>query len=319
MNISSIIETINTISVPDANYVVFLEENGRCYFGKDKEDNIVFMLPSALTKVSAFNQVTKSLRFSFNKKCTFVNNSVSETKVMHVLTCSEKQRDKLCAFIRLTRAFSTSDPEKDQYYLARLFASISALFDKQRQVSEMELQGLFAELYAILHFRDLGCDIARHWQSHDKMKFDFSISNKKRIEIKSTIKANRTHHFNHDQLLSSLYDIKIVSIMLQKNDYGLSLGEVVEIIREEYADDFALLLRIESTIAHVDQESLNENKFDRTYLENNIRYFDASIIPHFNEKSPEGVFNAEYDCSLDTVQNMPKDEIKNWIKENVYV
>ena len=74
------------------------------------------------------------------------------------------------------------------------------------------------------------------------MKFDFSINENKRMEIKSTIKTSRTHHFKHDQLLSELYDIRIVSVMLQKNDYGESLGELIEQIRDKFADNYALLI-----------------------------------------------------------------------------
>ena len=66
------------------------------------------------------------------------------------------------------------------------------------------------------------------------MKFDFTLTEKKRIEIKSTLKANRTHHFKHDQLLSELYDIRVVSIMLRRSDVGISLGDLIEKINEEY-------------------------------------------------------------------------------------
>ena len=36
-------------------------------------------------------------------------------------------------------------------------------------------------------------------------------------------------------------------------------------------------------------------------------------VPHFNEKTPEGVFNAEYDCQLDASPYLSIDKIKNWI------
>jgi hypothetical protein len=316
MDSIAIFNKLNAIELPKTNYIVFNVNNTRGYFGKDEKGNVVFMLPSSSNKIIPVYQETKYLKFAFNKKCTFIINGDAETKIMHLLTCMEKERDKLLAFIRLTRAFSTNEFDNDQYYLAKLFSSISALFDKNRQVTELELQGLFAELYTIIYFKTLGCDISQYWQSKKKMKFDFSINNKKRIEIKSTTKINRIHHFKHDQLLSELYDIRIVSIMLQKNDHGISLGEVVNTIREYYSDNFALLLHIESIISNIDLELLFEYKYDKVYLKNNIKFFDASTIPHFNEKTPEGVFNAEYDCILDNVQGVPEDAIVKWIQED---
>jgi len=315
MDSIGILNRIQTIELPTSNYVVFHVDNTKGYFGKDDKDNVVFMLPSSSNKIQPFCQETKSLRFVFNKKCTFIENGNAETRIMHLLTCKEKEKDKLLAFIRLTKAFSTNEFDNDQHYLAKLFSSISALFDKSHKVSDIELQGLFAELYTILYLQTLGCDISEYWQSKNKMKFDFSINEKKRIEVKSTTKMTRIHHFKHEQLLSELYDIKIVSILLQKNDYGISLGEVIANIRELYPDNFALLLHIESIISNIDNEQLYVNRYDEAYLKRNIRFFDASTMPHFIEQTPEGVFNAEYDCILDNVPSVSVEEIIKWIQE----
>ncbi len=316
MNNKEIFERINSIIVPSANYLVFQIESNNCFFGKDAEGNVVFMMCSPSPRIPAVHQETKSLKFVFNKKCILQCNGTTETKIMHVLTCKEKELEKIKAFIRLTKSFSVNDVGGDQYYLAKLFASISALFDKQRHISEAETQGLFAELYTVLYLRNIGCDIANYWQSRNKMKFDFSIDAKRRLEIKSTLKAERIHHFRHDQLLSELYDIKVASIMLRKNDCGISLGDVVEQIREIYVNNFALLLHIEKTISQIDDDYLYGIKYDELYLKNNIRFYDAKDIPHFNEKSPDGVFNAEYDCNLETATYLSQEEFTEWITED---
>ena len=145
------------------------------------------------------------------------------------------------------------------------------------------------------------------------MKFDFSLNEKKRIEIKSTVKSSRTHHFRHEQLLSELYDIKIVSFLLQKNDYGLSLNELVERIHSVYHDNYALLVHIESLVAHVDKDVLETLRYDEIHIKNNLKFFDAKDIPHFTEKTPDGVFNAEYDCCLDTSSELSEEAFVHWI------
>ena len=75
------------------------------------------------------------------------------------------------------------------------------------------------------------------------------------------------------------------------------------------------VLHIESTIAHVDQEELHKNKYDEAFIKRNIRFYRADSIPHFNEKTPDGVFNAEYDCDLESIQGLQIDELKRWILE----
>ncbi len=316
MEINEIFEKIKSISVPKTNYIVFWAENKQCLFGKDCEGKVVFLLPSHSTKMLPLCQETKSLRFAFNKKCSFELDDRTDTKVMHILTCKENDEDKLLAFIRLTYAFSVTEIENDQYYLAKLFSALSALFDKNQDVSEKELQGLFAELYFILFLKSKGCDISHNWQTKNKMKFDFSLTEKKRIEVKSTLKTSRVHHFKHEQLLSQLFDIKVISIMLQKNDCGISLATVIDKIRKEFSNNYALLIHIENLVSRLDKEKINNIKYDKTYLESNLKFFDAVNIPHFNERTPDGVFNVEYDCTLEGVKDLSEKELINWIGDN---
>lgn len=315
MNNKEIFDKFNSIITPINNYLVFQVEESNQYFGKDIDGNIVFMMKSSSPRISPVHQETKSLRFIFNKKCVLQFVGKTDIGVMHVLTCKDKELEKIMAFIRLTKSFSINDSGLDQYYLAKLFSSISALFDKRRKVTESEIQGLFAELYTILHLRNIGCDIAQYWQSRNKMKFDFSLNTQRRLEVKSTLKNERIHHFRHDQLLSDLYDIKIISIMLRKTDCGVTLRDVVEQIRNFYSNNFALMLHIENTISQIDEDFLYVIKYDEPYLKSNIRFYDAKDIPHFNEKSPDGVFNAEYDCHLSTAQCLPQENIIKWLKE----
>ncbi|MBR0542033.1 MAG: PD-(D/E)XK motif protein [Clostridia bacterium] len=316
MRINEIASKLDSLISECSQYSVFFDELDNCYFGKDKDNNIVYMLESSSPKIPSVYQETKSLRFVFNQNCSFSCNDVLQKKTMHILTCKESNFDNMTAFIRLTKSFSASDKGIDQYYLAKLFSSVSSLFDKKRNVTESEIQGLFSELYTIRFFYNKGCDLAKNWQSKNKMKFDFSIDSKKRLEIKSTLKPVRIHHFRHEQLQSELYDIKIVSIMLQKNDYGLSLGDLVNEITELFPDDFSLLLHIEKTISQIDNNIMHSLKYDETYIKNNIKVFDAKKIPHFNEKNPDGVFNAEYDCDLETTQDLSIDETIKWICDN---
>ena len=120
------------------------------------------------------------------------------------------------------------------------------------------------------------------------MKFDFMLDDKKRIEIKSTIKSSRTHHFRHEQLQSELYDIKIVSLMLRKSDTGISLEELINSIRHIYAKNYALLMHIESLIPHVDDDMLRAIRYDGLHLKDNLRFYDAKDVVRARQKQPIG-------------------------------
>ncbi len=314
MKTQEILNKISEITEVTTEYLVFPVDDN-VFYGKDKDGNAVFIMNSHDVKQLPQCQETRSLIFYFNKRCILDDGCITQEHVAHVLICKSFAKEKLEAFIRLTYAFSEQVDKDDHYYLPRLFSTLSGLFDKEKTVSEIELQGLFAELYVILYFEDNGCPIAMYWQSRNKMKFDFSITDKKRIEIKSTMKSERVHHFRHEQLLSEIYDIKIVSLMLQKNDCGLSIFDVIERIRDNHSDDYSLLLRIENITSQVDEKQLRDLKYDEKYIKNHIGFYDSKKVPHFNEKTPEGVFNAEYDCSFENIEKMPFEEVVSWVKE----
>ena len=67
-------------------------------------------------------------------------------------------------------------------------------------------------------------------------------------------------------------------------------------------------------ISNIDDRIAENLKYDDTYSRQHIKFYDAGAIPHFNEQTPDGVFNAEYDCALDNAQEMNVQDVVNWIK-----
>lgn len=315
MNNNEILSNLNQMASFDSQYMMFETDNPSVYYGRTHDGLLVFALDSQNKKLPRFMQQTNSLSFCFNEKGIFLIDGVKEGRIIHLLVCKDKDATKEDAFIRLTNAFSMSKHPDDPYYVAKLFAALSSLFDKQHVVSEIELQGLFSELFTMLFFQEHGCDISRSWQSKDRMKFDFTISGEKKLEVKSTIKPVRIHHFKHNQLMSIIYDIRIVSIMLQKSDSGLSLKDVITSIRDLYQTNYDLMLHIDSLVSGIDDAELELLKYDESYLRSNIAFYDAREIPHFNELTPEGVFNPEYDSCLTNVNKMKIGEIVSWVEE----
>lgn len=117
------------------------------------------------------------------------------------------------------------------------------------------------------------------------MKFDFSINEQKKMEIKSTLKDIRIHHFRHEQLLSELYDIIIGSVLLRESDTGLSLYELILKVKENAKCNYNVLLYIENFIKNTSDEKLKNIKYDELYIKENIKFYRANMVPRFNENS----------------------------------
>lgn len=314
MDNSEIIHALAQITSFDSQYLLFETDIPSVYYGRTREGLLVFALDSKNTKLPRFMQQTNSLSFCFNEKGLFTIDGNQETRIIHLLICKDNDPTKEDAFIRLTYAFSVNEYPDDPYYVAKLFAALSSLFDKRHAASEIELQGLYGELFSMIYFNENGCDISRYWQSEDRMKYDFTISNQKKLEIKTTTRPVRIHHFKHSQLMSQSYEIYVVSIMLQKSDAGLSLMELITEIRNSYQTNYDMILHIESIISGVDENELRHVQYDEQYLRSNIKVYDARTIPHFGELTPEGVINAEYDSSLTNIASVDIQKVIDWIK-----
>lgn len=159
-----------------------------------------------------------------------------------------------------------------------------------------------------------GINIVDNWQKKEKMKFDFSINEQKKMEIKSTLKDTRIHHFRHEQLLSELYDIIIGSVLLRESDTGLSLYELILKVKENAKGNYKVLLYIENFIKNTSDEKLKNIKYDELYIKDNIKFYRANMVPRFNEKTPEGVSKAEYDSDLSNVINLTNNELIKWLQ-----
>ena len=202
------IELLQSESQKDK-YVLFEIANttNTIYYGIDMDQHPVFVIQSLNPQMRSQLQKTRKLVFYSNINCEMlIDRKVCENTV-HILTCLSNQYEEQLAFIRLTESFSKHITSSNPYILNELFNALVHLFAQDEKVPEIEQQGLFAELYTIYYFRKLGINLSPFWQKQNKMNFDFTINGIKRIEVKSTTRSERIHHFKHEQLLSELYDI----------------------------------------------------------------------------------------------------------------
>ena len=86
MDNKEIYDRLSNCETDGAQFVVFSVDGDMCYFGKDQDENTVFMIPSTLKNVPSLHQRTTSLGFFFNRKCSFELNGAATTKVVHILT-----------------------------------------------------------------------------------------------------------------------------------------------------------------------------------------------------------------------------------------
>ena len=191
------------------------------YIGVDCDGNPTVLCRSTKPSRSQIRQRTKKLSIECNARVQFEVDGVEEKTVAHIVRCycnTTKERDIFLELCSLFEDASVSDNQEDA--LLEIVTILTSFFADSSEPSETELQGLYAELYTIWFYRTI-VNLGKYWQSRQRMTFDFSLTDEIKIEVKSTTKNERKHHFRHEQLMEDPYKVFIISYLMRHDDEGL--------------------------------------------------------------------------------------------------
>src|SRR5204863_3553738 len=91
------------------------------------------------------------------------------------------------------------------------------------------IQGLFGELLVL----ESGSDtefLVRAWRARDPERFDFAYESE-RLEVKTSARGARIHHFSYEQVVDPSLRIAVGSISVEAVGAGISIPEVVDRVR----------------------------------------------------------------------------------------
>lgn len=309
MELDNILCLLNNTSIPSEGFN--LNNVSGVFWGKSSDNYIVFAIESKNHNIIPISQNTRYLKLFINYVFLVEHNGVAQNKNLSVLILKSIDKKYIELFVRLTLTLAENLSENK---LLAYFMELKDLFANSKKASLVELQGLYGELFSMYVLKiNYGVDISTYYQKEEKRKFDFSITDKKKIDVKTTTKPERTHHFLHMQLDIDRFDIKIISIMLQKDDMGMSLLDLITECKDLFEDNLSLIMRIESIIKNIDQEELGNLRFNYDYAKENMKIYAANDIPRLKEKNEEGVYNIEYDVTLSNAASISSSQFTNWL------
>lgn len=297
-------------------FTLFTVDNG-FMVGVDENRNPVVVCPASNPNQPTLMQKTKMLSVECNVKVAYMVDTVKRKNVVHIVRCFAQSRREQDIFLELSPLFIEACAQENQVdAILEVVSTLTSFFADKTEPTDRELQGIYAELYTILYFeKDL--HLSRYWQSKDRMKFDFSISETFKIEVKSTVKNRRQHHFRHEQLMSTAHSIFIVSYIFRPDDEGLSLKNLIAEVKPLLSDYPSKILIIDRYLKNTSENRLDEFRFNEPLLKEQMRVYRADDVPKFGEIMPSGVSNAEYDCLLDNIPAVNLDAFIETVKENI--
>ena len=183
-----------------------------------------------------------------------------------------------------------------------LITSIEDYFRTTPEKDLFSLQvGVFGELFTIKYFYESGYkEIIDKYHDNFYSKHDVEIDENNRIEIKSTVSEKRIHTFKHNQIFRNDINVYVSSVMLEQSKEGLSLFDLFQEVIALYENpDSILALKKLMKRCGVGEENVGL-KFAESKAYNDLKVYDAKVLPKINIPAPDGVTNIKYDvdCSM---------------------
>ncbi len=178
---------------------------------------------------------------------------------------------------------------------------------------QAERQGLWGELFLMSQVLGFGF-WAPFWHSETIRKFDFT-SGRKHVEVKTALGNERVHHFAHRQV----YEFEgeqtmIASLLLRKDDGGLSLRELIEQARAALLGG-AHYFKLEQAVRQAGMEAEESGPaYDLSEAEESLAWYRAKDAPHFKMPEPAGVSQTHYRVDLSLAPQVSKSELDPWLR-----
>lgn len=278
------------------------------FIALDREKFICFgLLNKHEVNIKNHDIITKSIELIQNKK--IISTEIpSQTYYATFFRLKDTNYNSINTFVDLCykyiRQFGNDITE-----IVDVFDELVRLFNQNHPIKNIEIQGLYAELYLIYYFNNLGINIGKYWQNKDKLIFDFSISQSKKIEVKSTLRNQRIHHFKQEQLNDS-FDVLITSLLLKYDNKGLSLQDLYDKVNSDYIP-FNMELKIKNILRNATTIQLESSTYNELLINQNLAFYKNQNLPKIDTQD-QSISNLEFDVDLSNLKKMTNDEIITW-------
>ena len=259
---------------------------------------------------SGTNDNLTNISLQHNLPCGIYDKSNIRTdkKVSIILCKSEDEKVKKLFLNSLEGTVLSLKSEISQKEIDDFFKSLIRLFEKISNRKKTDLIGLWGELFIIYSCKDHESlkNLINSWHTDNHETFDFYMSNQA-LEVKTTLKGSRKHHFSYEQLSSNNINLVISSILLRETTTGLSVIDLKEKIEKSLDDEICInklnnlfdLITLNST-----EDDMNKTKFDLDWASRNILFFDQKNVPKINEKLQRGVSDVKFVSDLTNSKNI---------------
>lgn len=260
------------------------------------------------------------LEVLYDVNCRILHKNSLEDSRFTVICCKTQDYSMQDYFLRTGNAIMELIGESPTHaQVTKAVDNLVELFRALNEPPRKSVQGLWAEVFLIsMVSNPIG--LIKAWHSSPDDKYDFSAENQ-RIETKSATSSRlRQHHFSLEQLNPPQgIEVIIASVFVERIGAGMSLMDLVEMIRTKIDKEPELLLYLDQMIG----STLGKNwrlaandRFDYKLAKRSLTFFSSKEIPSIDPNLPKGVSNVHFQVDLVGVPVIDKKE--NNLKDGIF-
>ena len=303
--INEIIKFLKTEYSDDGYYVQEFADN--IYFGIDKNNKII-CLKRIFEPVEKIKFRTDCLELLQNYDATLILDDKNIIGNFNIIICNSKDNNDIETIVRLCYFYLLNEKNNDMISLMKTLVELFQITSNKDEKYEV---GLWGELFIIYYLNNkFNFNVSPFWHTDFFLKYDFSLDNIRKIEVKTTSKSIRIHRVKHEQIYTT-NNVLLVSVLVRKDDTGLSVYDLFDKIKESFCDDYNISVKYERMLRKIDRE--NAERYDLTYSFNNVKFYKNKSIPKFESNEPDGVCHTEYDIDLTNVDCLIENDLHDFL------
>lgn len=298
-------KTLTACSVESLAYNVFSISDTQHKLGVSNEGYPKFFVKTSIEKPMVPSTILELLTVEYNLQCTVVEeDSIKQEDIFSIITLQSPEEKLQKYFIEIVLMMLENLPAiPTRRELSIEVENLISIFMALTSAARKTVQGLWTELLVIERSK-YPETLINAWHSSPDSKYDFTLGRDK-IEVKSTSKENRVHHFSLDQLNPTANSrLLIASAFVRESgegQTGLSIRDLFDRICTRVTA-VNTRLKLNSVIAKTigkDYSKLDSEFFDYITASDTLLFYDSTEVPHISKADvPDFVSSVEFNSDL---------------------
>ncbi len=271
--------------------------------GKSIDGEPAILFPSAEPATHRAPVELRHLSVLFGARC-HVSGDLEGESFFTVVRCQGDEALRKYFLIMARGLLSALGPSAGDDDVEKAVRAFVELFRATTRPPVHALRGLWGELLVLARSVEPTTAI-RAWHLAADERFDFG-SGRHRLEVKTSTRSSREHHFSLDQLTAADVDVCIVSVQVEPSAAGRSLLDLVDEISERLseADDTIRLHTTVGVVLGAEWTEYSSARFDDTLGTASIRFYRAETVPRVSVPLPQGVRQVQFVADLGASEAM---------------